>query len=465
MKHVPQLKTSTPRVVVAGTASNVGKTTVCAGIIAALRARGLRVAAFKCGPDYLDPTVHAAASGGPSHNLDGWMMGRAAVQATFAEATREADIAVIEGVMGLFDGASVDSEAGSTAEIAKWLAAPVVLVVEASGMARSVAAMVHGYDQFDAQLQLGAVVCNRVGSVGHLDLLRRASARVPVLGGLLVDEDGEFPSRHLGLVAARGQRHDAAIECWRQHVEAHVDVDAIIELARRAPPIEYEPVRRRRQGVRCRIGLARDEAFHFYYPYNLLALERAGATLVPFSPVHDRELPDVDGIMIGGGYPELFAAKLAANDGLRASLQHFAASGRPIYGECGGLMLLVDAIECGGKVFPMMGLLPGRAVMRDRLCALGYVEVETTRGTLLGPPGQRFRGHQFRYSELVDVPAHDAPYRLLRRRDGAELPAGSSAHAVLASYVHVHFASNPALAGHFVDACVSARSRACPESS
>jgi cobyrinic acid a,c-diamide synthase len=459
------------RLVIAGVASGVGKTTVTVGLVRALRARGLRVAVFKCGPDYLDPTYHARAAGATCHNLDGWMMGREAVAATFASASRGADIALIEGVMGLYDGVSPAGDEGSTAEIARWLAAPTVLVCDASGMARSIAALARGFAAFDPALQLAGVVCNRIGSRAHLDLLRKATAgEPPVLGGLPVEAALAFPERHLGLrTADREVVPEAQLAAWGERVAAWLDVEAILAIARAAPEIDRAsaasgpPVIELPASVtalagappRCRIGLAFDEAFHFYYEDNLRRLEQLGAELVRFSPIHDAALPAVDGLYFGGGYPELHAEALSANAAMRAGVAAFAAARGPIYAECGGLMYLASGIRTlDARLHAMVGILPGCAEMRDRLVALGYVEVETQEPTLLGGPGLRFRGHQFRYSELRLDGEVDTVYTVRRRRGGEVTREGYRIGATLASYVHAHWASNPLAARGLVAACV-----------
>jgi cobyrinic acid a,c-diamide synthase len=469
------------RLVIAGTASGVGKTTVTVGLVRALRARGLRVAVFKCGPDYLDPTYHARAADAPCHNLDGWMMGRAAVVDTFASAARGADVALIEGVMGLYDGVSPTGNEGSTAELARWLAAPVLLVCDASGMARSIAALVRGFAVFDPELALAGAICNRIGSRGHLDILRKATVgELAVLGGLPNEAALAFPERHLGLrTADRASVPDAQLAAWGERVAEWLDVDAILAIARGAGPVpdddsevtatpaaraasdsgagrrHAEPdAHRAAGGVRCRIGLAFDEAFHFYYDDNLRRLEQLGAELVRFSPVRDVRLPDVDGLYFGGGYPEVHAEALASNAAMRADVAAFAAARGPIYGECGGLMYLARAIVMqDGARHAMVGLIPGDAEMRDRLAALGYVEVETQGPTLLGGPGLRFRGHQFRYSELRLAGEVDCAYTVRRRRGGEVTREGYRVGATLASYVHAHRASNPLAARGFVAAC------------
>ena len=447
-----------PRLVIAGTSSNVGKTTVMVGLVRALRARGLRVAVFKCGPDYLDPTYHARAADAPCHNLDGWMMGRDAVLSTFIRASQGADIALLEGVMGLFDGTSPTNDEGSTAEIAKWLQAPVLLVCDAGGMARSIAALARGFSTFDADLQIAGLICNRIGSRGHLDLLRKATGgSPPVMGGLPKEATLAFADRHLGLHSAdRATVPEDVFVAWGDRVSEWCDVEAIVALARAAPALPEIPAMERivGEGARCRIGLAFDEAFHFYYDDNLRRLESLGAELVRFSPIHDAHLPDVDGLYFGGGYPEVHAEDLSRNLSMRSDVRSFSESQGPIYGECGGLMYLSNGIRTlDGTLHPMVGLIPGEAEMKDRLQALGYVEVETNDETMLGPSGLKFRGHQFRYSDF-SLPAEvECTYSVRRRRGGEAFHEGYRQGNTLASYVHAHWASNPLLAQGFVQAC------------
>lgn len=445
-----------PRLVIAGASSGSGKTTVAVALIRALRARGLSVAPFKCGPDYLDPTYHARAAGRPCHNLDGWMMQREVSLATFLRSARGADLAVIEGVMGLYDSASPTGEEGSTAEMAKWLAAPVLAVVDASGMARTVAALARGLADFDPDLRLAGILCNRIGSRGHLQLLREALPVPPVIGGLPARPDLTFPERHLGLYTAGPEAlPEERLEAWGRTAAEWIDLDAAIGLARSAPPLPVPVDRRTTAPARCRIGVAFDEAFHFYYEDNLARLESLGARLVRFSPLRDRALPDVHGLYLGGGYPEEHAAVLAGNGLMRQAIQAFADSGRSIYAECGGLMALCQAIRTlDGSTHPMLGLLPGVAVMKDHLTALNYTEVETRIPTFFGPPGMRLRGHQFRYSELTGLPV-DLPraYLIRPRRGGEPTPEGYSLGNVLGSYVHVHWSSCPEAASGFVEAC------------
>lgn len=447
-----------PRLVIAGTASGVGKTTTVVALTRALRARGLRVATFKCGPDYLDPTFHASASGAPCHNLDGWMMGRDAVVGTFTRASRGADVALIEGVMGLFDGASADTDDGSAAQVARWLGAPVLAVVDASGMARTIAAIGHGLATFHPEVRVAGLWANRVGSRGHLELLQRAcvGTGTPVVGGLPERPELAFPERHLGLVTAQeGGLSPERLEGWGMLAPEWCDLDGLLRLAASAGPLdepEGELPARVAQASVCRIAVAQDEAFHFYYEDNLRRLEALGAELVPFSPVRDAALPaDVHALYLGGGYPEVHAEALARNAPMREAVRAFARAGGPVYAECGGMMYLAEGLRTlDGRRHEMVGLVPGVAVMAPKLQALGYVEVETTRRTVLGGAGLRFRGHQFRYSTLEGAPEEGGALRVRRRRGDSTHQEGCGPENVLASYVHAHWASNPLAAEGFV---------------
>jgi cobyrinic acid a,c-diamide synthase len=436
----------TARLVIAGVSSGVGKTSVTVALGRALCRRGLKVAMFKCGPDYLDPTYHARASFGVCHNLDGFLMGEEGVQSTFASAAEGADIALIEGVMGLFDGASSTSDEGSTAEIAKWLRAPVVLVCDASGMARSVAALVHGYATFDPELTVRGVICNRLGSAGHLTLLREAlPADLAYVAGLPRRPELRFQERHLGLrTAEREAVPEEQFEAWGALAQEWLSPEALLALARSAEPLACEHVQRAKGPRVCRVGIARDEAFHFYYDYNLRALEREGAELVPFSPLHDRVLPEVDALLFGGGYPEVHAANLAQNGSMLDAVRAFSAADKPIYAECGGLMFLTRSIRTlDGVSHQMVGIVPGEAVMAQKLSALGYVTVTTSEDTFLGPKGTRYRGHQFRYSDLTLEGEVARVCEVLRRRGGEPTREGYAVRNTFASYVHAHWASNP----------------------
>jgi cobyrinic acid a,c-diamide synthase len=326
-----------------------------------------------------------------------------------------------------------------------------------------VAALAHGFASFDPSVAISGLICNRVGSPGHLTLLRRAlEARpdlgLPVLGGLGKNAAARFPERHLGLVSARQTDLIPAIEAWAAQVESSCDVDALLALARSAPPLAVvEPEGSEPMPKRCRIGVADDAAFHFYYEANLHLLERAGATIVRFSPLTDASPGEVDGVYLGGGYPELYAAELAHNRPMLEALRAHAREGRPIYAECGGLMYLSEAIvTLDGAEHAMLGLVPGRARMMNALQALGYVAVTTRDDSPLGPAGTTFRGHQFRYSTF-ESPRRPTRYALSIARSGAELAEGYGEGNVLGSYVHAHWASSPQIPERFVESCRATR--------
>lgn len=461
---------SVPAIVVAGTGSGTGKTTVVCALACALSARGLDVRLFKAGPDYLDPTFHQAALGRPSRNLDGWMLGEQGVLDTFARGTADLQgpaIAIIEGVMGLFDGRSPDSLEGSAAQLSQLLGAPVVLVVDASGMARSAAAVVEGFANHDDGVDVVGAIMNRVGSARHTAIidqaLARARTRLPVtgLGGLPKNRDLFLPSRHLGLMAAHvseATRTEPARIQWRaalaQWATEHIDLDAFIGLAAAARPLSPPAPVRERTAPRARIGLAMDDAFHFYYLDNLDLLTEAGAELVPCSPLSDADLPPgLDGLIIGGGYPEEHAAALAANGSFKAAVLQLARRGRPIYGECGGLMYLGRSLtDAQGEVHQMVGALPTLTAMEPKLRSLGYREVTTTVDTPVGPAGTIFRGHEFHYSGLLDDGGCPTAYRWTGRR--GEGTGGYLCGRVLGSYIHAHWGSNPSIPQAFVDSCV-----------
>jgi len=439
-------------VVIGGTHSGVGKTTITLGIIGALRRRGLTIQAFKVGPDFIDPLHHGHASGRPSRNLDGWMLGAGTNRRRFAIATSDADVAVIEGVMGLYDGSEGKSDRGSTAEMAKLLDLPVVLVIDAGAMARSAAALIHGYVSFDPGVRIVGVILNNVGGAAHADMIRDAAGdSIPILGALPRVPDLVIPERHLGLHLPHEARRDY-VEQVANLIEDHVDLDQLLRtsrIPRRAARAEPAP-----PNARARIGVARDEAFCFYYADNLELLEQAGAELVEFSPISDPLPADLDGLYFGGGYPELHAKELAGNTGTTAAVREFAGSGGPIYAECGGLMYLAEQLRVDGSAYPMCGILPFDTKMPAAL-KIAYVEVETTGG-LFGP-GRRARGHLFHSSEISGREPESRCYRLRTSR-GDQGEDGYQYRNALASYVHLHFASDPGLAPALVDRCAAFRS-------
>jgi cobyrinic acid a,c-diamide synthase len=420
------------------------------------------VQAYKVGPDYIDPGYHTAATGRPSRNLDTWMIPTERVKELFSRSAVNADICIIEGVMGLFDGYDGRTEVGSTAEVAKLLSAPVVLVIDAGSMARSAAAIALGFKTFDPDLNLAGVILNNVAGAAHAQWLTEAvqSVGLTVLGCVPRDQNLSVPERHLGLYMA-GERSAATekfIAAAKEVVRQNIDLSALEALARtaselgvqtlRVPTLEHsKPV--------TRIGIARDEAFCFYYEDNFDLLCEAGAELVFFSPLHDSSLPPaLSGLYLGGGYPELHAAQLAENVPMRAALKSAIDSGIPTYAECGGLMSLAESyFDENGIEYPMMGVLPGSTRLTGKL-KMGYREVVALQSSPLLEKGQTARGHEFHYSEWIRSEESNAfAYEIQPRMSGESQPEGFARNNLLASYVHLHFASNPILARNFVAAC------------
>ncbi len=436
-----------PRVVVAGTSSSAGKTSVSCGLIGALRSRGLRVQGFKVGPDFIDPTYHAVASGRPGRNLDAFLSGPELIAPLFRHGTSDADIAVIEGVMGLFDGVSGRGELASTAHVAKLLHAPVLLVVDAASMARSVAAIVHGYRTFDPELEIAGVILNRVGSEFHEQLLRDAiePLGLPVLGALRRDDQITAPERHLGLVPAdeRDIETKKILDRLAQEIVTHVDLDAVVGLARASPDVggpAWDPAPSESPASRARIAIAQGPAFSFHYQENLELLTAAGAELLPFDPLTDPHLPDGAGALtLAGGFPEVFGEELAANDSLRSDVKAFAGAGRPIVAECGGLLYLCAELD-GHE---MCGVLDGRGRMTERL-TLGYREATAANDSIYADRGGTFRGHEFHYSQVEPAQGATPAWTLAAR--GVVRDEGFVSGSIHASYLHLHWAAFPGAA-------------------
>ncbi len=483
------MSTVLPRLLLAAPMSGSGKTTITAGLIAALAARGLVVAPFKCGPDYIDPSYHALAAGRPCANLDAWLVPAERIPGVLARRSLGADLALIEGVMGLFDGYAGDDDTGSSAHIARLTTAPVVIVLDVRAMARTAAALVAGLRDFDPRVRVVGVILNRAGSLRHAAMVRAAiesGAGLPVLGALLRDEAITLPERHLGLVpTAEAGRWQPWLAEVRSRVEASVDLDALLALARAAPPLDLptsallEPTPRSAPtrnpsgnagaeeredpgGLRPIIAVTRDEAFSFLYDDNLDLLRAAGAKIAFFSPLRDEGLPPGTGALyLCGGFPELYAPQLSANTALRAAIRAAAARGLPIYAECGGLMYLTETlIDAAGQPYPMLGLLPGRSVMTPRL-TLGYRTVRANSASWLWESGETVRGHEFHYSVWENRPA-DLPWLYTCLPDALRpesCPEGACLGNLVASYVHIHWLAAPHLAGRFVAAALQ-RARA-----
>ena len=445
-----------PRLVIAATQSGAGKTTIVTGLLAALRHRGLQVQSFKAGPDYIDPGYHALASGRPAHNLDSWLTPAERLPEILAEEAADADVAIIEGVMGLYDGGR--QGISSTAEIAKIIKAPVLLVIDAKSMGASAAAIAKGFREYDAGVQLAGVILNRLGSVTHENMIREAMAGIDmeVFGALHRDEALHMPERHLGLLPVEENQEQELIDRLGEAVSKSLELDRMLALAHSAAPIPLRAASWWDSAYRCRIGVARDEAFSFYYPASIKVLERLGAEIIPFSPLHDAVLPAVDGLFIGGGFPEMFADKLMANTALRGQLRQRAEAGMPILAECGGYMYLMESLrDFTGQVYEMAGVFAGQAVMKEKLQMVGYVEAELQQDSLLGKAGLKLKGHEFHFStEKIPVNPAEAPFVFRKLRNNREYPAGQQVNHALGSYLHLHFAGCPEAAASFIQQCV-----------
>jgi cobyrinic acid a,c-diamide synthase len=446
------------RVVIAGAASGVGKTTIASGIAAALHKRGVGVAPFKVGPDYIDPSYLSRAAGAPARNLDGWLLPPAALVDLFSRASSRADVCVIEGVMGLFDGRGA-SEEGSTAEIAKLLRAPVILVVDAGKVSRTAAAVVLGLQRFDPDLQVAGVILNGIGSPRHLAWTAgpiEDATGLPVLGYLPRRDHLSLPERHLGLIpTTEGLLAEDFFERLTAQVEETIDVGRLLALAQGADPMTGSASRLFPEvaiGVRARIAVARDEAFSFYYEDSLDLLRAWGAELVEFSPIHDQALPSgVGGVYLGGGFPELFGAELAANASMLASVRKAWADGITIYGECGGLMYLSEGIvDSAGGQHRLAGIVPGWSTIEGTRLTMGYRTATAEGESFLLKKGEAARGHEFHWSRIAgEAQSETAAYLL----DDPPRLEGYGKGSVLGSYLHLHLGSNPVLAPRFVEAC------------
>ncbi len=457
------------RLMVAGTSSGVGKTTVTLALIALLRRRGLRVQPFKGGPDFLDTTHHTRIAGRPARNLDTWMLRPEVNRDIFRRALIGADAAIVEGMMGLFDGKEALTEIGSSAEIAKLLDLPVLLVADAAKSARSLAATVLGFELFDPALSLAGVILNRVGGERHAALLTSAihgSCRTRVLGWLPREPRMAIAERHLGLHGADLALGDDAevkqqLDLLASMAEQHFDTKALLELGGDLAAFERDLAEAEPPALRplVRIGVARDAAFSFYYEDNLDLLRAAGAEIVPFSPMDDAALPpELDALYLGGGYPELHARELSRNHSMLGELRAFVAN-RPIYAECGGMLYLSESLTTSdGTAWPMAGALPLRFEMTPRLVDFGYVSVTLTQDTLLGPAGTELRGHSFHYSRISEPAALRTSYDVRFSISGKQVQEGFLYHGILATYVHLHFRTQPAVAANFVAAALRSRS-------
>lgn len=448
------------RLVIAGVKSGVGKTTVATGLMAALRQRGLRVQGCKVGPDYIDSGYHTAATGRPARNLDSFLLPEAAVREVYLRAAGSADIVVIEGVMGLYDG-KAGSGAGSTAEVARLLKAPVLLIVDATSLGQSAAAMVLGYIRYDPAVRIVGVVLNRVAGERHRRILQEAieaATGLPVIGCLGREEQVTLPSRQLGLMPTWELAElPEVMERLARTVGAALDLEQVLSLAGAAerldwPKPSFYPALSLFKAVP--VAVARDSAFHFYYPDALDYLQACGAKLLPFSPLTASHLPEgAAGLILGGGFPEKFLPQLAANKALQQEIKRKADCGLPVYAEGGGLMYLCRSIKDRyGTDWPMTDLVPAASVMQDKRVGLGYRLATTQRAGILGPAGLTVKGHVFHYSRLEVEQGHPWAYHWAEGGPGGGCD-GYASGSVWASYLHLHWAGNPAIAHNFLIRC------------
>jgi len=456
-----------PRVILAGTNSRVGKTTLTMGIMLALKKRGFVVQPFKAGPDYIDPTYHTFVSSRVCRNLDTWMLSCGAVLELFQRQAKSADLSIIEGVMGLYDGLG-NREEGSSAHLAKILKSPVILVVDASSISRSAGAVVLGYKEFDKDVDLRGVILNNIGSSSHYSSVKDAiemNTGLPVLGFLPKDKSLSLPERHLGLIPTDEKAlFNSFAKKLLNLVEKNIDIDKIIAISRKAhpfPPVNNTLFGKEQASDKVTIAIAKDASFNFYYQDNLDILKYYGANIVEFSPLKDKMLPQsIDGLYIGGGFPELFALKLSHNSGLKMSIYARAKEGMPIYAECGGLMYLVQNLIDFKKIsFPMVGIFEAEVKMGNRLAALGYVNIEVLKSNILTKKGAKLRAHVFHWSHLDSRIKKDGLVYKLKKDRGNVTLDGLTRWNTLASYSHLHFGADIRFAKNFMRNCLEYKNK------
>ncbi|EAC4165130.1 cobyrinate a,c-diamide synthase [Listeria monocytogenes] len=447
------------KILIAAASSGTGKTTVTLGIMHALKKRGLRVQPFKVGPDYIDTNYHQAITGVASINLDSFLIDDdAMLAALFEKHGQSADISVIEGVMGLFDGLGIDRDNSSTSFIAKCTKTPVILVVDGKAISTSAAAIVDGFNRFDPELTIAGVIINRVASENHFSLIKGSIERytdVPVLGYLPKNAAVALPERHLGLVPKEEMTElETKWELLGDLIAEHVDLDRLLAISKTGAKLTVHPPEIQVPDFSgMRVAYALDAAFHFYYQDNLDLIRSTGATLIPFSPLEEREVPDADFIYIGGGFPEVFAEQLAKNKSMRESILAAHEQGKPIYAECGGLMYLGSSLEMEAESYEMVGVFDGVSKMTTRLRKFGYCIAEPLEDTLLGKKGTAIRGHEFHHS--VFETNEPTRMKLTKKRDGEivkEWHGGYQKGNTFASYLHIHFYQNLSIITHMFGA-------------
>ncbi len=450
-----------PRIIIAGTHSGVGKTTLTIGLISALKKRGLAVQPYKIGPDYIDSAFHSKIAGRVCRNLDSFMLSQDVLLELFEHQAQTADLSVIEGVMGLYDGSVVNPEVGSTAHTAKILRSPVILVIDCGKMSGSAGAAALGYKKFDLKVRIAGCILNKIASQSHYKIAKQSveqKSGIEVLGYFPKNALISMPERHLGLTPVQEVNSRKIYKKIAEIIEQYIDIDRLITIAKTADalPDFRKTIYQQPPGKKeVNIAVARDKCFHFYYADNLDILEHYGARLKYFSPLKSKSLPKgVSGVYIGGGFPEKFAGELAGNENLRADIKLKSKQGLPIYAECGGLMYLMKKIvDFEGREFPMAGIFPGRVRMDKKLRMLGYHMIKSISNTILCKKGDRTKGHVFHWSYLEKIPK-DANFAFELEKRRGKLPDGFLTRNTLASYVHIHFGTSPSWAQHFVSSCL-----------
>ena len=438
------------RIILAGTGSAVGKTTIATGIMKALSEK-YNVQPFKVGPDYIDPSYHTLATNNTSRNLDSFFMKEGQIRDSYLKGMENKDIAVIEGVRGLYEGIDSINDIGSTASVAKALKAPVILIINARSLVKSAAALVLGFKTLDPEINIAGVILNKVKNKAHYEKTKRSIEEITkteVIGGIIRDDNISIEQRHLGLVPAKERESSLKfIDIWSKTIQESIDLDRLIEIAKSAPKIKSDliPIWNKLNKQHVKIGVAYDEVFNFYYKENIESIEANNAKIEYFSPLNDENLPDVDGIYIGGGYPELFSKQLSENKSMLNDIKNFHLAKRPIFAECGGLMYLMNSIH-DDKV---VNIYPYKAVLTDRVQALKYTIAEVQQDNIISKKGEIFHGHEFHYSKvIVDDLKNKLAFKITRGKGSFENQDGFIENNTLASYVHTHVAAMPNFAGN-----------------
>lgn len=438
------------RIILAGTGSAVGKTTISTGIMKALSEK-YNVQPFKVGPDYIDPSYHTLATGNMSRNLDSFFMSQSQIRDSYNKAMEDKDLAIIEGVRGLYEGIDSINDIGSTASVAKALDAPVILIINSRSLVKSAAAIVLGFKELDKEVNIAGVILNKVKNKNHYLKTKRSIeeiTNVEVIGGIERNDKITIDQRHLGLVPAVERENSINhINNWSEVIKQSIDLDRLMEIMKEAPKINsnLEPIWNKLNKEKVKIGVAYDEVFNFYYKENIESLEANRAKIEYFSPLKDESIPDVDGIYIGGGYPELFSKELSNNKTMLKDIKDFHLANRPIFAECGGLMYLMNSIHDD----KMSGIYPYKSILTDRVQALKYTITEVQEDNIISKKGEVINGHEFHYSKvLVDNLQNKLAFKITRGKGSYNNQDGFMSRNTLASYVHTHVAAMPDFGGN-----------------